>query len=104
MNQWSNAEVLRTIEEIKSRSRVDPEFRSLALTDARAAIAKVNPRPIATDIAVVFVEGIDAAAIKGKETSDIVVVLPDPAGRTEALSDAELETVAGGDDGIRLRT
>jgi hypothetical protein len=104
MTQWSDAEVLRTIAEIKFRSRTDPEFRALALSNARAAIAKVNPRPISSDLAVFFVEGTDAALIKDRGASDMIVVLPDPAGRTEEISDTELQAVAGGDGDIRLRT
>jgi hypothetical protein len=94
MTAWSRSEAVRTIEEVKRRSIIDPEFRSLALSDPIAALAKVNPRPIPAG-SVRFVEAGDAA--QEIDNSEIIVaVLPDPKVVTEELSEEDLEDVAGG--------
>jgi hypothetical protein len=94
MTAWSRSEAARTIEEVKRRSLIDPEFRALALSDPIAALTKVNPRPVPVG-SVRFVETNDAA--QEIDNSEIIVaVLPDPKMVTEELSDEDLEDVAGG--------
>jgi hypothetical protein len=93
-SQWTQEEADRTLEELKKRSIVDPEFRKMALTNPNAAISKINPKPIPAGFTVRFVE--NTGNIK-------TIVLPDPVGRAEELSDAELEEVAGGDNNISVR-
>jgi hypothetical protein len=106
MSEWSAVEIDRTIEEIKRRSLIDPEFRGVALASPLDAIAKVNPRPVPEGFAVRFVDGFDSKA--AREVSDAVntIVLPDLLGRVVELSDAELDAAAGGDGGPapKLRT
>jgi aspartate carbamoyltransferase regulatory subunit len=92
--QWTQQEADHTLEELKKRSMIDPEFRKLALSNPNAAINKVNSKPIPSGFTVKFVENI--GNIK-------TIVLPDPVGRVEELSDAELEEVAGGDNNIDVR-
>jgi hypothetical protein len=94
MTAWSRSEAARTIEEVKRRSVIDPEFRALALSDPSAALTKVNPRPVPVG-SVRFVEAGGAAQeINNSET--IVAILPDPKMATEEMSDEDLEDVAGG--------
>lgn len=98
MTAWSRSEAARTIEEVKRRSATDPEFRALALSNATAALAKVNPRPI-PEGSVRFVESHDAAQ-EANSSQIIVAVLPDPASAiNEELSDEDLENAAGGGSG-----
>jgi aspartate carbamoyltransferase regulatory subunit len=92
--QWSQEEANHTLEELKKRSMVDPEFRKLALSNPNAAVNKVNPKPIPSGFSVKFVE--NTGNVK-------TIVLPDPVGRAEELSDAELEEVAGGDNNVKIR-
>jgi hypothetical protein len=94
MTAWSQSEAARTIEEVKRRSLIDPEFRILALSDPIAALAKINPRPIPVG-SVRFVEAGDAAQ-EISNSQVIVAVLPDPKTALAELSDEDLEDVAGG--------
>jgi hypothetical protein len=92
--QWTQEEADKTLEEIKKRSIVDPEFRQLALSNPNAAVAKVNPKPMPSGFSVKFIDNSGAQK---------AIVLPDPVGKVEELSDAELEEVAGGDNNIKIR-
>jgi hypothetical protein len=74
MQQWSIDEAEQVIEQVVKRTMEDADFRQLALRDAHAAIAKVNPKPLPAGYS----------------------VLPDLIPATAELSDAELEQVAGG--------
>ena len=87
--QWSAEEIDRAMEEVTRRSHVDPDFKALALTDAPAAIARVDPKPLPIGIVLKFVE--NNGAIK-------TVPLPAPAGVPELdeITEEELEAVAGG--------
>jgi hypothetical protein len=93
MNEWTQQEIEQTLEEIKRRSMTDVEFRDVALTDAKAAIAKVNPKPVPAGFNVHFAD--NSGATK-------TVVLPDLI-TSDELSDAELEEVAGGDNNIKIK-
>jgi hypothetical protein len=87
MYQWTNAEADRVLEEVIKRSMEDPEFRTLALSDASAAISKITTKPLPPGFSVRFVDNGGVSR---------TFVLPDPAPASAALSDAELEQVAGG--------
>jgi hypothetical protein len=104
MTEWSSSEIQRTIDEIKRRSLIDPEFRALALADALTAIAKVNPRPVPEGFKVRFAESGGASSRSAEQVR--IIVLPDPLARTVEISDEELEEVAGGGDAPapKLRT
>jgi hypothetical protein len=97
MHRWSQEEANRTIDEIRKRSLVDVEFRKLALSSAKAAIAKVNPKPLPADFLVKFIAGNDAInPHKQAESGVLVVSLPDPVPNAGELSESELEQAAGG--------
>jgi hypothetical protein len=106
MQRWSQAEVNRTVHEVKRRSLIDLEFRALALANAPAAMAKVNPKALPRGIAICFVESSSAAAESPSPdpvTGTITIILPAPvAEKAEELSDAELEKATGGLTNIRL--
>jgi hypothetical protein len=84
---WTKEETDRVAMEVKKRSIKDPEFRALALSNAHAAIAKINPTPLPAGYKVRCLE---------QAGFNVTVLLPDPNSRVEELSDAELEQVAGG--------
>ena len=87
MPEWTQEEVHKILNEVARKSSVDPEFRKLCLTDPNAAIARVSETPLPENFRIRFVEN---------EGANMTVVLPDLAIAEEELSDAELETVAGG--------
>ena len=106
MSEWSPSEIRRTIEEIKRRSLIDPEFRALALSDSLAAIAKVNPRPVPEGLRIRFMESHQAVRESGKSEFIKTIALPDLLDRVLELSEEELQEVAGGEDAPapKLRT
>ena len=71
---------------ILRRSATDTAFRSLLLTDSRAALSQFSGREVPSDLNVKFIEK------QGQAT----YVLPAPVDPAAELSEAELETVAGG--------
>jgi hypothetical protein len=76
------------LSEITRRSTIDPEFRALALQDARAAYQKVSNKELPKDISIRFIDN---------SGSTKTVPLPDPVtGIDEKDIEAELENVAGG--------
>lgn len=94
MTAWSRSEAARTIEEVKRRSRTDPEFRALAIADPISALTKVNPRPVPAGSVRFVAAGDEAQEINNSDI--IVAILPEPAAEGEELSEDELENVAGG--------
>ena len=107
MQGWSQAEVNRTVHEVKRRSLIDLEFRALALANASAAIAKVNPKALPRGIVIRFSDSSSSPAAESPSlapgTSTITVILPAPvAEKAEELSDAELEKATGGLTNIRF--
>jgi hypothetical protein len=44
--QWTEEEAERVYRELAKRSMTDPEFRTLALSNPTAAVAKINPTPL----------------------------------------------------------
>ena len=71
MNNWTNEELQNTFAEVARRAAINPEFRSLALKDSAAAIAKVNPKPLPQGVTFQFVDNSGPHKI---------VPLPDPVG------------------------
>ena len=97
MTAWSPSEAIRTIDEAKRRSLIEPEFRALLLSDPITAVAKINPRPIPAE-SLRFVESKDAA-LAATQTGIMIVVLPDPGTSledVEELTEEDLTSVAGG--------
>jgi hypothetical protein len=99
---WSQEEANRTIDEIKRRSLLDPEFRTLALVNPLAAIAKVNPKPLPANISVTFIEGSTPNIPRMASGSSFKIVLPAAVTGADELSDAELEQAAGGKTDIQF--
>lgn len=97
MTAWSLSEAERTIEEAKRRSVVDPTFRALALSDATAALAKINPRPIPVG-AILFVE--KGAGVTEIGPNVVVIELPDLGNADDELFVEDLENAAGGNSGF----
>jgi hypothetical protein len=85
--QWTPSEASQVEMEVKKRAVKDPEFRALALKNPQAAIAKINSKPLPRGFRVKVVED---------EGANVVIVLPEPVGRVQELSEFDLEAVAGG--------
>ena len=91
MAHWTKSELQETISEVARLCTVDRNFRSLALRDSIAAIARVTRKPLPRDIRIKFVDN------SGLEK---IVPLPDLIPDTTGeLSESSLESVAGGGDG-----
>ena len=102
MAQWSQDEVNRTIDEVKRRSLVDPDFRVLALSNPLAAIAKINPKPLPAGLSLRFVDSLDGTVPPVSSGPDLTIVLPKLIASADDLSDAELEQAAGGKTDIKF--
>jgi hypothetical protein len=102
MGRWSQDELNRTIDEVKRRSLTDPQFRALALSQPRNALARINPKPLPPRLSLSFID--EAAPLNPSVDSsgDIVVALPLPIAKADELSDDELEQAAGGKCDIRF--
>ena len=85
--QWIPSEGARVEMEMKKRALKDPEFRALALKNPQAAVAKINSKPLPKGFKIKVVEN---------DGANVVIVLPDPVGRVQELSEFDLEGVAGG--------
>ena len=88
MSQLANQELNAAIREVLKRAVADPNFRQLAVRDGKAAIAKVNSKPLPPGLTIQFVDN------HGKSSK--TVVIPDPVDHPEQLTEEELEAVAGG--------
>jgi hypothetical protein len=71
---------------IFGRSATDRSFRAKLLTDPKAALSEFAGHSMPDNFNVKFVE----------RAGDVTIVLPNAVGGAAELSDAELETVAGG--------
>lgn len=87
MSTWTPESVETTFERLKERARNDPQFKALALKDAKAAIQQINPTPLPGGIEFSFLED---------TSSDLSVSFSNSAMADGELSDAELDAVAGG--------
>ena len=75
-----------------ARSATDMDFRQKLLSDPRAAVGEFTGRTVPDSINFRFVEN----------KADATFVLPDVVEPGAELSEAELETVAGGDTGLTV--
>jgi hypothetical protein len=96
LGRWSREETNRTIDEVKRRSLVDPDFRALALSNPVAAIARINPKPLPLALSIKFVEGSAGADASSSSVPHFTIILPEPVAEAAELSDLELEQAAGG--------
>lgn len=87
MSAWTPESTETTFRQVKERAKQDPRFRQLALEDPRAAIEQINPTPIPDDLQFHFVEN---------DSKTLSVNFPDISMGEGELSDAELDSVAGG--------
>lgn len=85
----TNEEIEGVVKEVSRRSSIDPQFRTLALSDASAAIAKISEKALPSSVSFKFVD--NSGSVK-------TIPLPDPVQEItqEELSDLEIESVAGG--------
>ncbi len=82
-------ELLRTV---LARSATDRAFRAALLSSPRQAIAEFTGKEVSADFNVAFIEN----------KADATIVLPDPVDPELALTDEELQTVAGGSETVAL--
>ena len=91
MNQWNSKELQDAIEEVLRRSVLDSAFRSLALSDGRAALSRVTGRELEADLLIKFVDNSGSIKTIPLPEASVTVV--------EELTEEELEDVAGGGGG-----
>jgi len=96
MTRWSQDELNRTIDEVKRRSVLDPQFRMLALSQPLVAVAKINPKPLPTGLSVTFIDGGGAGNSSSGSNHDLIISLAPLVANADELSDEELEEAAGG--------
>jgi hypothetical protein len=84
---WTPEAVEKVLDQVRRRAVSDPAFREKALSDPRAAVAEFTPEGIPQEFRLRFVDN---------EGAHMTVVLPDPTPVEGALSEHELELVAGG--------
>jgi hypothetical protein len=87
MADWTNNELEQALAEVARRSSVDLDFRTLALTDPLAALAKINSKPLPQDIKSIYFHDNSNGALH--------MSLPDPIPGIEELTEAELAAAAG---------
>lgn len=85
--EWTPQEIQRVIEESIRRGKTDQQFRSLALSNPRAAVEQVAGKPVPEGLRVKFFDG------SGEHLS---IILPEYVEDESELSDTQLEQVAGG--------
>ena len=85
--EWTQEKADAVELEVKKRAIVDPEFRTLAITNPAAAIEQVSDMPLPAGFKIQFID--NAGYNK-------TVVLPDPVQSVEELSEEELLAIAGG--------
>ncbi len=88
MSNWNDTELNNLVESVIRRAAIDAEFRSLAVSDATAALQRFADKPV-TGIKVRFVD------MQGPEKA---IILPPLSRNASELTPEELETVAGGID------
>jgi hypothetical protein len=88
MSYMNEQELDRAIREATKRAVVDSDFRKKAITDGNGALAAVSQKALPPGVSFHFVDNY------GKTSKTIV--LPDPIVEAEQLSEADLESVAGG--------
>ena len=86
-DQWNDQEMTRAVREVIRRASVDPQFKQLAISNGAEAIARIDPKPLPPGLVMKFVD--NSGPFK-------TLPLPTPAFETEEISEAELESVAGG--------
>ena len=102
MGHWSKDELNRTMDEVRRRSLVDPDFRILAISHPLSAIARVNPKPLPPGVSIKFIADAHEAHPSSGPNPDLTIVLPPPVEKADELSDAELEQAAGGMTDVTL--
>ena len=95
MLEWNEKSQKDAAEKVFRLASSNPEFRKLALTDARAAVKKATGKELPSGFKLRFV---DPAG------SHMTVVLPRAASEQGELSEYELVAVAGGKGGGGPRT
>jgi hypothetical protein len=87
MADWTDDELMQVVEEVLRRSRIDPEFRELAVRDTKSAVATITPRQLPGEFGIQFHDN---------SGSTKHIVLPDPIVGIEELSEEDLKAAAGG--------
>ncbi len=83
MAAWTNEELQQMIQEVRAKAAADPQFRQQVLVNPNAAIRAIAGKALPEGMSVQVVEA-----------ADVTIVLPPL--QTGALSDQDLDHVAGG--------
>ncbi|MCK9224620.1 MAG: NHLP leader peptide family RiPP precursor [Candidatus Muirbacterium halophilum] len=86
---WTNAEVKKVLNQIKSKAATDKEFRKKVLLEPEIVIKDISGKQIPSNFKISIIEN--------KKGIDQTYVLPDFIG--EELTDEQLDNVAGGRGG-----
>jgi hypothetical protein len=85
--EWTTQDVESTIQAAIKRGKTDLAFRQMALSDPNKALETLSGKPLPEGLKVRFFDGGDA---------HLTIVLPEYVEDESELTDAQLESVAGG--------
>ena len=85
--KWTREDLDNAIDKIEELASSDMEFRKLCLSDPQSAIKKATGKDVDPSYKIKFIEN---------EGDVDTFVLPDFQGSGDELSDADLDSVAGG--------
>jgi hypothetical protein len=93
MKHWTNEELQQVLLQVTQLAAIDAEFRTLALKDGAAAVARICPKALPEGMSFIFVDNSGP-----RKTIPLPDPVPNSSDQSDQLDECELEEVAGGGD------
>ena len=87
MSKWTNEEAKKALYTIKRKALTDEVFFELCLKDPKKAVKEIAGKDVPDNFKLKFIEN---------KTDEMIIVLPTPVKKNKALSEDELDSIAGG--------